>query len=140
MNTIFKAIEARLTDQEIKDLFTGAEETIPTRVILYNREYEEEEVDHIPPRPYLSVEFQDYEWMHTDQKEADVPVVIHVVQDVLALDEQQSKILDYVDLIVQAFDQLLVESEVMIHQDTLPEHNSRHYFVSKERFMVRVRR
>ncbi|MEQ8581221.1 MAG: hypothetical protein RIC30_09440 [Marinoscillum sp.] len=141
MTTIFNAIEALFADQDTKDLFIAEGLTPPERVIVYNREYEEEEADHMPPRPYLSIQFDRHEWAHEDGvKQADIPVIVHVVQDVISFEEKQEDLLQYPELVVSVLDELAISGDVLEHQESDPDHDSRHYFVKKERFMILARR
>lgn len=140
MTTLFNAIEALFADQDTKDLFIAEGLTPPKRVIVYNREYEEEEADHVPPRPYLSVQFDTHEWEHdAGVKQAEIPVIIHVVQDVISFEEKQADLLQYPEIVVDALDELAISGDVLEHKDT-ELHDSRHYFVKKERFMILARR
>lgn len=141
MKTIFNAIKAAFELAENKALFTGAGLIAPERTIIYNREYEDEENDHVPPRPYVSVEFGQVDWEHMDgKKEGDVPVRLHLVQDVISFVEKQDDLLEYGDIVIQILDGLLISGDVLEHKGSDPDQDSRHYFVNKENFVIRATR
>lgn len=141
MNTIFNAIKSAFEAAENRAIFTNAGYTAPQSIIVYQREYEEEESDHVPPRDYLSVEFGDVDWETIDhRKEGDLPVIIHVVQDVISFDEKQNKLLEYPELVVQVLNELAINGDILEHKGSGTPADVRHYFVPKERFVVRVTR
>ena len=141
MKTLFNAIKTRMESAEVQALFIGLGLDVPSRVILYHREYEEEEKDHLPPRPYLSVELGEVNWEVKDAvKEGPAEVIVHIVQDVKSPDEQTDALLDYPDAVVQALDMLRIQGDVLAHSATRPDHNLQHYYVQREVFTITLTR
>lgn len=141
MNTIFNAIKEAFRATANIALFTDAGYIAPQSIIVYQREYEEEESDHVPPRDYLSVEFGDVDWETIDhRKEGDLPITIHVVQNVISFDEKQDKLLEYPELVVKVLNELSINGDILEHKGSGTPADVRQYFVPKERFVVRVTR
>ncbi|MEP4136696.1 MAG: hypothetical protein ABJL71_18855 [Cyclobacteriaceae bacterium] len=141
MRTVFNAIKAALELPANQALFTDEGLTAPASAIIFSKEYQEEEVDHIPPRPYLSIEFGRVEWQTEEgAKEGDLPVTVHVVQDTISFREKQEALLQLPEIVVEILDRLSVSGDVLVHKDSDPDHDYAHYFVSKENFEIRVTR
>ena len=141
MKAILQGIQAIFELQTTKDLFTNQSLTPPNRVIMYHREYQSDNTDHIPPRPYLSVEFGQTDWEAMDgHKEGDQLVKVHVVQDTISYEEKQDNLLLYDELVVQSLNQVSILGDVLVHENSSPDQSLEHYHVSVESFQIVITR
>lgn len=139
MQTVFNAIQAAIAAGATT--FTDAGLVAPKKVILFNGEYDNDDKDHVPPRPYLSVELEEVDWEIMDgKKEGDLGVVIHCVQDVVHFAEKQETLLGWPEKVVELLHELIIQGDSLIHSRSLPVTGASGYYVPKERFVVRVTR
>ncbi|MEQ9426976.1 MAG: hypothetical protein RJQ09_21315 [Cyclobacteriaceae bacterium] len=80
---IFRDLETRLAVAAVQSHFTDNAQAIPTRLEMFDDQYtREEENEGLPKRPFLLLEFGEYE--ERDEGShlfANVPFTLHVVQD-----------------------------------------------------------
>lgn len=114
---------------------------------LYSAEYDNEADDHVPPRPYVSIEYGSVDWEHEDGfKIGEMPVTLHIVQNNYTQLSSQSatkakalELLRYKESIVKLVDGLAVDGDVLVHSGTRPDSSRRNYRVDVEEFTIRLR-
>lgn len=152
MQTIFQAIIDRLASDIAATKFIEESATPPKVVAIYNRQYEDEgESEPLPERPCLLVEFEAFDWVYkAGRKEADVPVILHILNDVrveghntdtdqLATFMDILKYPEVIEDIINGYVDANLDTPFR-HQRTVPNHEYKGTMVVRSHFMVRLRK
>lgn len=143
---IYKAIRDRIRANPTH--LTDAGHKVPELIAIYNKQYIDEDKEALPARPLLYVEFgRSDKKVVEGVKEGEVPVIVHIVQDLRVTGSDKSlteddylKLLDYPELIDDILYKAPVGNYVLEPSDEEPDHDHDSLLVNKLQFKVMVKR